>query len=91
MVKEAVNKYKELAQELKSAQKYDDLLQVYELILPHQPTNLSMIKDVCILYLRRREPDNAIRTIQRYKVETEPQFSQLYDKAKLLKEALRKK
>lgn len=85
---EAVKHYEILAKTYREQKQYDDLLRVYELILPHQVENHAMIKDVCILYLRKQEPDHAIRTLERYKVQNEDQFAPLLEKAKLMKKAL---
>ena len=89
MTKEALAQYGILAQAYRDAKQYDELLRVYEIMLPHQTENRTVIKDVCILYLRRQEPENAIRTIEKYKLDAQPPFSELYDKAKLMLKALR--
>ncbi|MDO8518987.1 MAG: hypothetical protein Q7T11_02350 [Deltaproteobacteria bacterium] len=89
MTKEALEQYGILAQTYRDEKKYDDLLRIYEIMLPHIGENRGIIKDVCILYLRRQEPEKAIRTVEKYKLDTEPQFSELYDKAKLMMKALR--
>lgn len=89
IIKEAIAQYEILAQNYLQEKKYDELLRVYEILLAHNPKNHPMIKDVCILYLRRQEPDNAIRTLERYKVDLDPAFSTLTEKAKLMKKALR--
>ena len=90
MVKEAMEQYEILAREYRLGKQYDELLRVCELILPHKPDNQALIKDICILYLRRQEPDHAIRTMERYKMDGEPAFADLYDKAKQMREILRK-
>lgn len=90
LTKEAVEQYEILAHEFRKNKQYDNLLRIYELILPHKPQSRSLIKDVCILYLRRQEPDNAVRTMERYKVDTEPEFTNIYEKAQQMKEALRR-
>ncbi|MBI2340372.1 MAG: hypothetical protein HYU99_08425 [Deltaproteobacteria bacterium] len=90
MAKEAVEQYEALAREYRLGKQYDDLLRVYELILPHKGDNQALIKDICILYLRRQEPDHAIRTMERFKLDGEPAFADLYDKARQMREILRK-
>lgn len=90
MTSEAMDQYEILAREFRLNKQYDDLLKIYELILPHKPKNQPLIRDLCILYLRRQEPDHAIKTMERYHVDAEPDFSPLYEKAKMMKEALRK-
>lgn len=89
MTKEAMEGYQRLAKMYLNEKDYDALLRVYELILAHEPQNKSLIKDVCILYLRRKEPDNAIRTMERFEMDQEESFAELYDKAKLMKQMLR--
>ncbi len=90
MTAEAMEQYEILAREFRLNKQYDDLLRTYELILPHKPKNQPLIRDICILYLRRQEPDYAIRIMERYHVDNEPDFATLYDKAKAMREALRK-
>lgn len=90
MVKEAMEQYEILAREYRLNKQYDELLRVSELILPHKPDNQALIKDICVLYLRRQEPDHAIRTMERHKVDGEPAFADLYDKARQMREILRK-
>lgn len=90
MAKEAMEQYEILAREYRLNKQYDELLRVCELILPHKPDNQSLIKDVCVLYLRRQEPDHAIRTMERHKMDGEPAFADLYDKAKQMRDILRK-
>ena len=86
---EALTQFEHLAQNFKETKDYDNLLKVYELILPHKPGNKTMIRDVCILYLRKQQPDHALRTMEKYKLDTENEFAELYDKAKLMQKALR--
>ena len=89
MTKEAMEQFGILAQGYRDGKQYDELLRAYEMMLPHLGENRPVIKDVCILYLRRQEPENAIRTIEKYKFDSEPTFAELYDKAKLMMKALR--
>lgn len=89
MTKEAIEQYEILAKTYRAGKSYDDLLRMYELILPHRGTNQALIRDICILYLRRQEPDKAIRTMELQKVDGETNFADLYDKAKLMQKALR--
>ncbi len=86
---EAITQYEVIATEYRQSKSYDELLKIYELILPHKPDQHSLIRDVCILYLRKQEPDMAIKTMERYKVDSEAEFTELYDKAKLMKKTLR--
>jgi len=87
--KEALEQFQKLAQIYRVTKNYDDLLRILEIILPHKSSDQSIIKDICILYLRRQEPEHAIRTMERYKVDSKPEFASLYDKAKIMQQALR--
>lgn len=91
LAREALEQYELLAAHYRTAKQYDDLLRIYELILAHKADNKTMIKDVCILYLRRKEPDHAIRTMERFKVDQDEAFADLYDKARTMKKLLRTK
>ena len=90
MMTEALEQYEILSRDFRLNKQYDDLLRISELILPHKPKNQSLIRDICILYLRRQEPDHAIRLMERYHVDAEPDFASLVEKAKLMREAIRK-
>ncbi len=90
MMNEALEQYEILSREFRLNKQYDDLLRIYELMLPHKPKNHPLIRDICILYLRRQEPDAALRVMERHHVDTDPEFSTLYEKARLMREALRK-
>lgn len=89
MLNEALQEFEAVAQLYRQQKQFDELLKLYEIILPHKPTNHALIKDVCILYLRKQQPDHAIKTMERYKVDADPAFNDLYEKAKLMKKALR--
>ncbi|EKD42677.1 MAG: hypothetical protein ACD_73C00063G0003 [uncultured bacterium] len=89
MLTEALQEFETVAQLYRQQKQFDELLKLYEIILPHKPTNHALIKDVCILYLRKQQPDHAIKTMERYKVDADPAFNDLYEKAKLMKKALR--
>ncbi|MBX7149505.1 tetratricopeptide repeat protein [bacterium] len=89
MIPDALEQYEKLSQIYRNNKNYDELLRVYELILAHKPDKKSMIRDVCILYLRKQEPDQAIRTMERFKVDGDEEFSDLFNKSKLMRQALR--
>lgn len=91
LAREAIEQYEILATHYRTTKQYDDLLRVYELLLAHKPDNKTMMKDVCILYLRRKEPDHAIRTMERFKVDQDEAFADLYDKARTMKKLMRTK
>lgn len=88
MKEEALVQYEILAADFKKLRDYEGLLRIYELILAFKPSP-TMIRDVCILYLRRQDPDLALRVMERFKVDQDAEFAELFDKAKLMKKALR--
>lgn len=90
MSEEAVKQYEILAKEARLKKNYDKLLHFYELILPHRPNNTVIIKDLCILYLRRKQPERALHIIEQYKVGSDPVFGDLSQKAKLMLEAMKR-
>lgn len=90
MLEEAIKQYEILAKDFRTKKMYDDLLQMYERILPHRPDNTAILKDVCILYLRQLKPERAIKLIDHYKRESDPQFVDLVSKARLMIEAVKK-
>lgn len=90
MNNEALEQYEILAREYRLNKNYDDLLRVYELIVPHKPKNQPLVRDLCILYLRKQEPEKALRAIDKYQVDAEPEFAPVLEKAKLMREALKK-
>jgi tetratricopeptide (TPR) repeat protein len=91
MAEEAVKQYEILAKEYRLKKNYDKLLHYYELILPHRQTNMAVIRDLCILYLRKKHPDRALHIMEQYKVVSDPNFADLVEKARLMQEALRRK
>lgn len=90
MTDEAVKEYEALAKKYRESKEYDKLLKVYELIMPHQPDNKSIIKDVCVLHLRKQNPERAVQIMEQYKLVEDPIFEDLREKAKLMMQALRK-
>lgn len=91
MIAEAVKQYEILAGDCRAKKNYDKLLYYCELILPHQPDNKALLKDVCILYLRKQKPDQALRLLDHYKMTQDPVFAEVLKKAKLMQEVLRRR
>ncbi len=89
MINEALQEFENVAHLYRQQKQFDELLKLYEIILPHKPTNHNLIRDICILYLRKQQPEHAIKTMEKYKVDVDPAFSELFEKAKLMKKALR--
>lgn len=90
MSAEAVKQYEVLAQHFRTLKDFDKLLHYYELLLPHKKDNKALIKDVCILHLRRQRPERALKILDIYKVMDDPFYDELVNKAKLMIDALKK-
>lgn len=90
MPDEAVKQYEFLAKDARLHKNYDKLLHFYELILPHRQGNIAIIKDICILYLRKKQPERAISILEGAKLGQDPNFAELSQKAKLMMEALKR-
>jgi pilus assembly protein FimV len=90
MLEEAIKQYEILAKDFRTKKQYDDLLTMYERILPYRPDNIAILKDVCILYLRQQKPEKALKLIDHYKREADPAFTDLITKGRLMIEAMKK-
>ncbi|HLD44054.1 MAG TPA: hypothetical protein VJC18_01360 [bacterium] len=90
LVAEAVNLYQELANDARSKKDFDKLQHYYELLLPHVPNNSNLLKDVCILNLRKQKPDYVLKLLDQYQVTDNRAFADLVKKARLMREALRR-
>jgi tetratricopeptide (TPR) repeat protein len=90
MTDEAVKQYELLAKDFRARKNYDKLLHFYELILPHRPNNTAIVKDLCILYLRKKDPQRTLTLIDQHKVGNDPAFEDLAQKARLMMEAIKR-
>lgn len=90
MKEEAIQEYEILAKDARAQKNYDKLLHYYEMILPHRPQNTNIIRDICILYLRKKEAERALNIMEQYNVNQAGEFQDLVEKSKLMLEALRK-
>lgn len=90
MREEALKQYELLAKFHREAKDYNKLLYFYELILPHKEDNHAMLRDVCILHLRNKRPERALRIMEHYKVLEDPLFEELKTKSKLMIDAIKK-
>jgi len=66
------------------------LAEVYEKILLKRPKEMQLLRELCIFYLKLKNPQKAIRKIERYKLEKDQQFKPIYEKALQLKDMLAK-
>ncbi len=90
MKEEALGQYEDLAKQYRIEKKYDRLLHIYELILPHRPQNTAIVKDICVLHLRAQNPQRALQIIEQYKLTRDEGFKELVEKAGLMIEVLKR-
>lgn len=90
MKDEAVKQYEILANNYRSVKDYDKLLYFYEMLLPHKKNNKPIIKDVCILNLRKKNPQRALKIMEQCQVLDDPEFADLVKKSKLMMEMIKK-
>ncbi|MCC6271910.1 MAG: tetratricopeptide repeat protein [Deltaproteobacteria bacterium] len=91
MQDESLKEYEKLARELRKEMKHLDILvEVYEKILLKKPKELGLLKELCIFYLKLKNPQKALRKIEKYKLEQDEHFKPIYAKALQLKEYLAK-
>ncbi len=90
LTKEALKQYEILAKTYRQVKNYDKLLHFYELLLPHQSEDKGILKDVCILNLRKQKPERVLKILELYKVLEDPNFKDIAEKAHLMITALKK-
>lgn len=90
LTEQAVEQYENIAGQYRNQKNYDRLLHFYELIMPHKPENTAILKDICILHLRQKNPQRALHFMEQYKVADSPHFKELQDKANLMMDALKR-
>lgn len=88
---ESLAEYENIARQLRKEMKQLDVLaEVYEKILLKRPKEMQLLRELCIFYLKLKNPQKAIRKIERYKLEKDQQFKPIYEKALQLKDLLAK-
>ncbi len=91
MEEESLREYENLGRQLrKEMKRLDVLAEVYEKILLKRPKEMGLLRELCVFYLKLKNPQKAIRKIERYKLEKDEQFKPIYEKALQLKEVLAK-
>lgn len=91
MEEESLAEYEKVARQLrKDLKQLDILAEVYEKILLKRPKEMNLLRELCVFYLKLKNPQKAIRKIERYKLEKDEQFKPIYEKALQLKEILGK-
>ncbi len=93
MVDAAMNEYDQISHQLKQegAKELKLLIEVLEKIYFRRPNDLNVLKELCILYLKKHDPESVIRKIERSKLEKEGDFEKIYLKAKEIFEHDQKK
>jgi len=81
---EALREYELIGAELKEqgGDQLGLLIDVLEKIFFRRPKDLNLLKEICILYLRHREPEGAVKKIEKHKLTEEGDFKKIYEKAK---------
>lgn len=88
---EALAVYESLAKDLRREMKSLDLLvEVYEKLLLKKPKEMSLLRELCVFYLKQKKPQKALRKMERYQLEKDEQFKPIYEKAIQLKKILEK-
>lgn len=88
---ESLAEYESMARYLRKEMTHlDQLAEVYEKILMKKPKEMGLLRELCLFYLKLKNPQKAIRKIERYKLEKDKQFRPIYEKAQQLKEILAK-
>lgn len=91
MEEESLAEYESIARVLrKDLRQLEMLADVYEKILAKRPKEMNLLRELCLFYLKLKNPQKAIRKIERYKLEKDEQFKPIYEKALQLKEILAK-
>lgn len=79
---DAVREYEAIAAEYRQEKNYSALLEVYKLLLPHREDKHSLIRDMAILYLHKKQPQEAIRLMDRAGLGDDEDCQEIYDRAR---------
>ncbi|MBL7685423.1 MAG: bacterial transcriptional activator domain-containing protein [Deltaproteobacteria bacterium] len=91
---EALREYEKLGSELKEqgGKQLDLLIDVLDNIFFRRPKDMSLLKEICILHLKNRHPESAVKKIEKYRLAEEGDFKKIYDKAQeMIQHELHKK
>ncbi|MFO1520257.1 MAG: tetratricopeptide repeat protein [bacterium] len=85
---EALQEYEKIGNELKEqgGKQLGLLIDVLENIFFRRPKDMGLLKEICILYLKHREPQAAMKKIEKYRLTEEGDFKKIYEKAKEIAE-----
>jgi tetratricopeptide (TPR) repeat protein len=88
---ESLHEYEKIARDLRREMKdLNTLTEVYEKILLKKPKEMGLLRELCVFYLKLKNPEKAIRKIERFKLEKDEHFKPIYEKALELKNYLAK-
>jgi len=81
---EALAEYERIGNELKEqgGKQLGLLIDVLENIFFRRPKDMNLLREICILSLKNREPQAAMKKIEKYRLQEEGDFKKIYDKAK---------
>ncbi len=80
----ALREYEKIGNELKvqGGKHVGLLIGVLENIFFRRPKDMNLLKEICILHLKNRDPQAVLRKIEKYKLTEESDFKKISDKAK---------
>jgi tetratricopeptide (TPR) repeat protein len=85
---EALAEYEKIGNELKEqgGKQLGLLLDVLENIFFRRPKDMNLLREICIIYLKNRQPQAAMKKIEKYRLQEEGDFQKIYEKAKEMSE-----
>lgn len=88
---ESLHEYEKIARDLRKDMKdLGTLADVYEKILLRKPKETGLLRELCVFYIKLKNPVKAIRKIEKFKLEKDEHFKLVYEKALEMKEYLAK-
>jgi predicted Zn-dependent protease len=85
---ESLQEYEKIAKKLRREMKQIDVLaEVYEKILLKKPNETTLLRELCLFYLKLRNPQKTIAKIRKYQLEEDEKFKPIYEKAMEIIEA----
>lgn len=88
---EALREYENIAKQLRKEMKRIDLLaDIYEKILLKKPNEKALLRELCVFYLKLREPKKTLRKIEKFQLEEDKNFKPIFDKARQMQYAMEK-
>lgn len=83
-IDDAIKEYETIAGDYRRQKNYDALLEVYKLLLPHRTDKKPLMRDMAILYLHKKMPQETIRLLDRAALQDDPQCQEIYEKARTM-------